>query len=172
MTGSGNNGLPQSVEPAVDASYLFAFIGDTRRPSDEVYGKGNVMVDQPDSSTTDGKVGGERAMTRMDASPNSRRQMESEKPLKLLQRERLGWWSSRKFDRSMRMRAFVMGAVNDERTKILLDTGTNISAISESLARELNIKGRMSTDKQIDVQSIGKSTVVTTSRVTVKITLG
>ena len=59
------------------------------------------------------------------------------------------------------MRAFVMGTVNNERTKILLDTGANISAISESFA-----------DKQINVQGIGESKVVTTSRVTVKIILG
>ena len=70
------------------------------------------------------------------------------------------------------MRAFVMGAVNDERAKILLDTGANILAISRSLARKLKLKGHMSTDKQIDVQRIGKSKSITTSRVTVKITLG
>ena len=70
------------------------------------------------------------------------------------------------------MRAFVMGAVNDERTKILLDTGANILAISRSFARKLKLKGHMSTDKQIDVQRIGKSKSITTSRVTVKITLG
>ena len=70
------------------------------------------------------------------------------------------------------MRAFVMDAVNDERTKILLDTGANILAISRSFARKLKLKGHMSTDKQIDVQRIGKSKSITTSRVTVKITLG
>ena len=70
------------------------------------------------------------------------------------------------------MRAFVMGAVNDERAKILLDTGANILAISRSFARKLKLKGHMSTDKQIDVQRIEKSKSITTSRVTVKITLG
>ena len=50
------------------------------------------------------------------------------------------------------MRAFVMGAVHDERTKILLDTGANILAISRSFTRKLKLKGHMSTDKQIDVQ--------------------
>ena len=54
------------------------------------------------------------------------------------------------------MRAFVIGAVNDERTKILFDTGANISAISESFARKLKLKSHMSTDKQIDVQEIGR----------------
>ena len=65
-------------------------------------------------------------MARMDASRNSRRQMESEKPVKLLQGERLGWWSSREFDRRVRTIAYVMRAVNGERTKIRLDIGDNI----------------------------------------------
>ena len=65
-------------------------------------------------------------MARMDASRNSRRQMESEKPVKLLQGERLGWWSSREFDRRVRTIAYVMRAVNGERTKIRLDIGDKI----------------------------------------------
>ena len=65
-----------------------------------------------------------------------------------------------------------MGAVNDERTLLLLDTGANTSAISESFARKRKLRGRMSTKKQIDVQGIGKSKVVTMSRVTVNVTLG
>ena len=140
MTGSGNNGLPQSVEPAVDTNYVFAFVGDTRRPGDEVYGKENGMEYQPESSTTDGKVDGERAMARMDASTNYRRQMESYNPVKLLQRVATPRWSSRKFDRRVRMSAFVMGAGNDERTKICLDTVDIISAKIESFARKLKLK--------------------------------
>ena len=89
------------------------------------------MEDRPESSTTDEKVDGEKTMARMNASPNSRRYMEPEKPLNLLQGKRLGWWSSRKFDRRVRMRVFVMEAVNDEHTKILLDIGANISTIIE-----------------------------------------
>ena len=46
------------------------------------------------------------------------------------------------------------------------------SVISESYIRKLKLKGHMSTNKQIDVQEIGNSKVVTTSIVTVKITLG
>ena len=64
-----------------------------------------------------------------------------------------------------------MGSVNDERNKILLDTGANITAISESFARKIKLRVRTSTEKQIEVQGIGKPKVVTTSRVTVKIIL-
>ena len=70
------------------------------------------------------------------------------------------------------MRALVMGAINDEQTNILLDTGANISAISVTLAKKLRLKRIATNDKQIDVQEIGESKVVTTSRTAVKITLG
>ena len=70
------------------------------------------------------------------------------------------------------MRALVMGAVNDERTKILLDTGANISAISETFARKLRLRLLTTKDIKSDVRGIGKSKVVTTSRTTVKVTLG
>ena len=59
MTGSGNNGLPHSVEPVVDANYVFAFVGATRRLGDEVRGKRNKKKDQPKSSITDEQVDGE-----------------------------------------------------------------------------------------------------------------
>ncbi|KAE9289635.1 hypothetical protein PR003_g25503 [Phytophthora rubi] len=94
------------------------------------------------------------------------------KKLKLLPGERLGWWSSRKFDRRIRMRALVMGAVNNERTKILLDTGANVSEVTESFARKLRLKRLASADLKIDVQGIGKTKVDTTIRAMVKVTLG
>ncbi|KAE8993526.1 hypothetical protein PR001_g20647 [Phytophthora rubi] len=92
--------------------------------------------------------------------------------LKLLPGERLGWWSSRKFDRRIRMRALVMGAVNNEQTKILLDTGANVSAVTESFARKLRLKRLASADLKIDVRGIGKTKVETTIRAMVKVTLG
>ena len=78
----------------------------------------------------------------------------------------------RKFDRRVRILALVMGAFNDERTKILLDTGANTSSMSETFARTLRLRRLMINDKQIDVQGIGKSEVVTTSRATVKVNPG
>ena len=69
------------------------------------------------------------------------------------------------------MRALVMGVMNDERTKILLDAGANVSAVSDSIARRLKLKSRTNNNNQIDVQGIRKSTVVTTSRAIMKVTL-
>ncbi|POM77763.1 Hypothetical protein PHPALM_4801 [Phytophthora palmivora] len=77
--------------------------------------------------------------------------------VKLLRGERLGWCSSQKFDRRVRMRALVMGAVNDRRVKILLDTGANVSAVSFTLARKLRLK---------------QDKVSTTHKALVKVTLG
>ncbi|GMF45041.1 unnamed protein product [Phytophthora fragariaefolia] len=54
------------------------------------------------------------------------------------------------------MRAFVTGAVNDWRAKILLDTGANISAVSESFAQKLRLRRRVSLDRKIDIQGIAK----------------
>ena len=66
----------------------------------------------------------------------------------------------------------VMGAVNDKRTKILLDTGANVSALSESWARMLRLKRVTNKELRLDVQGIGAAKVQTSSRATVKITLG
>ncbi|GMF27198.1 unnamed protein product [Phytophthora fragariaefolia] len=70
------------------------------------------------------------------------------------------------------MRALVMGAVNDWRTKILLDTGANISAVSESFARKRRLRCRVSLGKKIDIQGIAKDKVYTQERAQVKLTLG
>ncbi|GMF50650.1 unnamed protein product [Phytophthora fragariaefolia] len=94
------------------------------------------------------------------------------KRMKLGPGERMGWWSAQKFDRRGRMRALVLGAVNDVRTKILLDTGANVSAVGESFARRLHLKRWTNSDRQIDVQGIGKGKVLTSSRATVKMTPG
>ncbi|KAE9086923.1 hypothetical protein PF007_g20576 [Phytophthora fragariae] len=60
-----------------------------------------------------------------------------------------------------------MKAVYNERTKILLDTGANVSAVTE-----LRLKRLASADLKIDVQGIGKTKVETTIRAMVKVTLG
>ncbi|KAE9057125.1 hypothetical protein PF002_g32106 [Phytophthora fragariae] len=65
-----------------------------------------------------------------------------------------------------------MGAVNNVRTKILLDTGANVSAVTESFAKKLRLKRLANADLKIDVQGIGKSKVETTTRAMVKVTLG
>jgi hypothetical protein len=71
---------------------------------------------------------------------------------RLLPGEKRGWWSQHQYDRRTRMRALVMGAVQNHRTKILLDTGANVSMISISLARRLKLESRIQRDRQLQVQ--------------------
>ncbi|GMF34049.1 unnamed protein product [Phytophthora fragariaefolia] len=63
-----------------------------------------------------------------------------ENVIELLSGERLGWWSAQKFDKRMRKRALVEGAVNDASMRILLDTGANVSVMSERFAKQLRLR--------------------------------
>ncbi|OWZ13378.1 hypothetical protein PHMEG_00013305 [Phytophthora megakarya] len=79
---------------------------------------------------------------------------------KLLPGERLGWGSSQRYDKRKKMRAVVMGAIDDTRTRILLDTGANVSVISAAYAlrlrlREVSDHGRSLED--LRVQSVDHS---------------
>ena len=96
-------------------------------------------------------------------------------PLKfcrLLPGERRGWWSQHNYDRRTRIRAMVTGAVEDQRTRILLDTGANISMISASFARKLKLNLLIKTDKKLRVQGIGDQPLMAGGRLHLKITLG
>ncbi|GMF52226.1 unnamed protein product [Phytophthora fragariaefolia] len=171
LTGLECTGPPQSVEAAVEANHVFAFVAKAHRPemccvrSDglecEYDGQNELGDPEEDRRAVASMVTGTRRVAERHS-----------KMMKLSPGERMGWWSEQKFDRRVRMRALVLGAVNDVRTKILLDTGANVSAVSESFARRLHLKRRTNSDRQIDVQGIGKGKVLTSSRATVKVTLG
>ncbi|KAE8882815.1 hypothetical protein PF003_g33212 [Phytophthora fragariae] len=94
------------------------------------------------------------------------------KTMRLLPGERLGWWSSRKYDQRRRMRALVNGAVNNARTRILLDTGANVSVISTKLARKLRIRDVPDHGRYMEVQGFTKGKEGTSRRALVKSTLG
>ncbi|POM59122.1 LOW QUALITY PROTEIN: Hypothetical protein PHPALM_36139, partial [Phytophthora palmivora] len=51
-----------------------------------------------------------------------------------------GWWEDNYPDRSKRDVVMVHGAVNDRRTKILLDTGATINILSYDFARKLGLR--------------------------------
>ncbi|OWZ20266.1 hypothetical protein PHMEG_0005330 [Phytophthora megakarya] len=94
------------------------------------------------------------------------------KTVKLLPVERMGWWSSQRFDRRVRMRALVRGAVNDVWTSNLLDTGANVSIITTNLARRLRLDPIQEHGRQLKVQGIQEGKMSTTTRVKAKVTLG
>ncbi|KAG3028138.1 hypothetical protein PC121_g2166 [Phytophthora cactorum] len=70
------------------------------------------------------------------------------------------------------MRALVQGAVNDKRTRILLDTGANVSVITDTFAKKLRLRDVPNHGRRIDIQGISEGNVSTTRRVQVKIKLG
>ncbi|KAG3095095.1 hypothetical protein PC121_g2896 [Phytophthora cactorum] len=65
----------------------------------------------------------------------------------------------------------VSGAVNDEQTTILLDTGANVCFILECFAKKLRLRSVPNHGRSIDVQGIGKGALTTKRRVLVKVTL-
>ncbi|KAG3231784.1 hypothetical protein PI124_g23120 [Phytophthora idaei] len=69
------------------------------------------------------------------------------------------------------MRALVQCAVNDKRTRILLDTGANVSVITDTFAKKLRLRDAPDHGRRIDIQGISEGKVATTRRAQVKITL-
>ncbi|GMF38021.1 unnamed protein product [Phytophthora lilii] len=84
----------------------------------------------------------------------------------------MGWWSAEKFEWRVRMRTLVNGAINDSRTRILLDTGANVSVISERYAKILRLRDIPNHGRCMEVQGITKGKTATSRRASVKITLG
>ncbi|OWY99797.1 hypothetical protein PHMEG_00029144 [Phytophthora megakarya] len=83
--------------------------------------------------------------------------------------QRYGWWEDHEHG-DMHGLATIHGAVNDSRTRILLDTGASVSIMSLDLARRLKLKLR--THRQIKVSRLGGVTTYITTHARVKITLG
>ncbi|POM66448.1 Eukaryotic/viral aspartic protease [Phytophthora palmivora] len=70
------------------------------------------------------------------------------------------------------MRALVKGAVNDVRTRILLDTGANVSVISANYAKRLRLREVPDHGRSLEVRGINAGVLETRRRALVKITLG
>ncbi|OWY90242.1 hypothetical protein PHMEG_00041721 [Phytophthora megakarya] len=83
--------------------------------------------------------------------------------------QRYGWWEDRDSENSYEI-ATVCGAINDRRTRILLDTGASVSIVSLDLARRLSLKIR--THRQIKVSGLGGIPTYISAHACIKITLG
>ncbi|KAE8970698.1 hypothetical protein PR002_g27036 [Phytophthora rubi] len=92
--------------------------------------------------------------------------------IKLLPGERMGWWSSQRYDKRKRIRALVKGAVDDTRIRILLDTGANVSVISASFAKKLRVREVFDHGRSLEVRGINPGITETQRRALVKVTLG
>ncbi|OWY98198.1 LOW QUALITY PROTEIN: Eukaryotic/viral aspartic protease [Phytophthora megakarya] len=86
--------------------------------------------------------------------------------------QRLGWWSSQRYDKRKRMRAVVVGAIDDTRTRILLDTGANVSVISAEHAKRRRLREVFDHGRSLEVRGINPGVLETRRRALVKITLG
>ncbi|OWZ20747.1 hypothetical protein PHMEG_0004809 [Phytophthora megakarya] len=91
---------------------------------------------------------------------------------KLLPGERLGWWSSQRYNKRTRMRAVLMGAIDDTRTSILLDTEANVSVILAAYAKRLHLREVPDHGRSLEVRGINPGVLETRRRTLVKITLG
>ncbi|GMF53777.1 unnamed protein product [Phytophthora fragariaefolia] len=147
LTGLDEAGLPQSTEPVAEAKYIFAYVGKAGRP-ERVWTDGNdgIKMDGIDGELDYSKEESRARISNDGATRLRKGAIGMTKTIKLLPGERLGRWSAQKFDRQIRMRALVMGA--------------------------LRLKWQASRDVQIGVQGIGKDKVGTSTRAWVKITLG
>lgn len=55
---------------------------------------------------------------------------------------------------------------------VLLDAGTNVGSITETLARKVQLKRHALADKRLDIQGIGEQKVSRNARAEVKVVLG
>ncbi|POM61378.1 hypothetical protein PHPALM_29614 [Phytophthora palmivora] len=101
-------------KPVVEANFVFAFVGEAGWPEGSV-GTDEGICDsdgnerESEESDEDDSAMVSAAATRWYDSVTQRPRV-----VKLLRGERLGWWSSQKFDRRVRMRALVMGATRQD----------------------------------------------------------
>ncbi|POM64293.1 Hypothetical protein PHPALM_20200 [Phytophthora palmivora] len=184
-TDSANTVLVQPLtQPAIDADYMFAFAGEVNWPEDREITSVKTMEnekergaylsecgmkewssDEPSGRKTEGSIA---SMSRVEQSPRG-----LVPRTKLLPGERLGWWSSQRNDKKKRMRALVKGAVNDVRTRILLDTGANVSVISANYAKRLRLRDEdPDHGRTLEVRGINPGVLETRRRALVKMTLG
>ncbi|OWZ08415.1 LOW QUALITY PROTEIN: hypothetical protein PHMEG_00019050 [Phytophthora megakarya] len=93
--------------------------------------------------------------------PNEASSRSLARTAKLLPGERLGWWSSQRYDKRKRMRAVIMGAIDDTRTRILLDTGAYVSVISAAYAKRLRLREVPDHGRSLEVRGINPGVQVT-----------
>ncbi|OWZ10636.1 Eukaryotic/viral aspartic protease [Phytophthora megakarya] len=125
-------------EPAIEAECVYACVGECEWP---VESEVNCVISKENGLERSNTLGEEDIMRGPEDSlgvktegivssvvqETPRRRLNKE--VRLLPGERMRWWSAQKFDRRVRMRTMVEGAVNDQRTRILLDTGANVSIV-------------------------------------------
>ena len=162
----------EKMEDALQASYMMVFVGSFE--SDSV--ASSVDNNKMSSSYTLSRV---CSLSLSSTQPSTSEGMamaakssHQPRPILLNPGERRGWWSKHRYDKRTRMRAVVSGAVEDMDTRILLDTGANVSVLSTRLARRLGLLKYARKDQALNIQGISDKKVSVEGQVEVKITLG
>ncbi|EGZ09339.1 hypothetical protein PHYSODRAFT_339685 [Phytophthora sojae] len=154
-------------KPAVEAECVYAFVGKCEWPDE---GRGTwVNVTEFEKERGEGLGGGDLSEKSDDEVIEDTAEDWMTSAVQETSRRRL---DVEKFDRRVRMRTLVNGAVNDSRTRILLDSGANVGVISEKYANQLRIKDIPGHGRCMEVQGITKGKATTTRRASVKTTLG
>ncbi|GMF15171.1 unnamed protein product [Phytophthora fragariaefolia] len=118
-------GLPQLASPPVDADDVYAFVGESkwlktqrREEANEVKmmkiekeRNGSFHGGEIDERRYDGWNGGSSEGLVASVAQKPWHDYQPENAIELLSGESLGWWSAQKFDKRVRMRALVHGAV-------------------------------------------------------------
>ncbi|GMF55645.1 unnamed protein product [Phytophthora fragariaefolia] len=178
-------GLPQLASPPVDADCVYAFVGESKwlktQRREEVKEVNTTEIEKERNGSFGGGESDERETEEWNSggseglvssvTQKTWQDYHPENVIKLLSGERLGWWSAQKFDKRVRMRALVQGAVNDARTRIL-GTGANVSVISERFAKQLRLREVGDHGRSMEIQGFTKGTMATSKRAFAKVTLG
>ncbi|EGZ16424.1 hypothetical protein PHYSODRAFT_334612 [Phytophthora sojae] len=133
------------AEPAIDADYLFAFKGESKRPDDL---KNNDRNNDRVKPTENGENRDASLVeTGIDEDEDDERDGHPTEALITSLTQHLGALFGRcnycpRYDKRKRMRALVNGAVDDARTRLRLDTGANVSVTSASFAKRLRTRRR------------------------------
>ncbi|GMF27873.1 unnamed protein product [Phytophthora fragariaefolia] len=172
--------------PPVDTDCVYAFVGESKWLKTQRREEVNEVNTTEIEKERNGSFGGGESHERETEEWNSVgleglvssvtqktwHDYQPENVIKLLSGERLGWWSAQKFDKRMRKRALVEGAVNDASMRILLDTGANVSVMSERFAKQLRLREVRDHGRCMETQVFTKGTIATTKRALAKVTQG
>ena len=161
----------EKLEDTLQASYMMVFVGSFE--SDSVASSvDNNKMSSPDTSSHVCSLSLLSTQSTSESVAMSAGSSDRPRPVVLNPGERRGWWSKHRYDKRTRMRAVVCGAVEDVDTRILLDTGANVSILSTRLARRLGLLKYARKDQALNIQGIGDKKVSVEGQVEVKITLG
>ena len=128
---------------------MLVYVGSYDPPSIDnyVFNNKNAQIDMRyvSSISSLSHIGNGQKLYQVNSAKNIPRQ------LVLLPGEKRGWWSKHKYDRRARMTSTVLGQVDNNPAKILLDSGANVSILTTSFARKIGLLKHAQSASQLQV---------------------